>query len=111
MPAAEILGGQLAGIRIEPVTLMFYDPESRTLLRTRPNLSEMFRTSVVGSQSGKAERQAKAGAKQAAEQPSWDTRRDPEAGQVEQQRRSPIHRVAFQLTVLAGATKPVSLGT
>jgi hypothetical protein len=55
--AAEILGGQLADIRIEPVTLMFYDPESRTLLRTRPNLSEMCRTSVVGSQSGKAQRQ------------------------------------------------------
>jgi hypothetical protein len=35
--AAEILGGQLAGIRIEPNTLMFYDPESRVLLRTRPN--------------------------------------------------------------------------
>jgi transposase InsO family protein len=35
--AAEILGGQLAGIRIEPATPMFYDPESRTLLRTRPN--------------------------------------------------------------------------
>jgi hypothetical protein len=81
--AAEILGGQLAGIRIEPVTLMFYDPESPTLLRTRPNLSEMCRTSVAGSQSGKAERQGQAGAKQAAEQPSWDTRRDREAGQVE----------------------------
>jgi Integrase core domain len=35
--AAEILSGQLAGIRIEPATLMFYDPESRVLLRTRPN--------------------------------------------------------------------------
>jgi transposase InsO family protein len=35
--AAEILGGQLAGIRIEPATLMFYDPETRVLLRTRPN--------------------------------------------------------------------------
>lgn len=35
--AAEILGGQLVGIRIEPATLMFYDPESRVLLRTRPN--------------------------------------------------------------------------
>ena len=35
--AAEILGGQLAGIRIEPATLMFYDPASRALLRTRPN--------------------------------------------------------------------------
>jgi hypothetical protein len=35
--AAEILGGQLVGIRIEENTLMFYDPQSRTLLRTRPN--------------------------------------------------------------------------
>ena len=35
--AAEILGGQLVGIRIEPATLMFYDPGSRALLRTRPN--------------------------------------------------------------------------
>jgi len=32
-----ILGGQLVGIRIEPATLMFYDPATRTLLRTRPN--------------------------------------------------------------------------
>jgi Integrase core domain len=35
--AAEILSGQLAGIRIEPSTLMFNDPGSRALLRTRPN--------------------------------------------------------------------------
>jgi hypothetical protein len=35
--AAEILGGQLVGIRIEPATLMFYDPTTRALLRTRPN--------------------------------------------------------------------------
>jgi len=35
--AAEILGGQLAGIRIEENTLMFYDPTTRVLLRTRPN--------------------------------------------------------------------------
>jgi transposase InsO family protein len=35
--AAEILGGQLVGIRIEPATLMFYDPTTRVLLRTRPN--------------------------------------------------------------------------
>jgi transposase InsO family protein len=35
--AAEILGGQLVGIRIEPATLMFYDPATRALLRTRPN--------------------------------------------------------------------------
>jgi hypothetical protein len=35
--AAEILGGQLVGIRIEPGALMFYDPGTRVLLRTRPN--------------------------------------------------------------------------
>jgi hypothetical protein len=35
--AAEILGGQLVGIGIEPATLMFYDPATRALLRTRPN--------------------------------------------------------------------------
>lgn len=35
--AAEILGGQLVSIRIEPKTLMFFDPGTRVLLRTRPN--------------------------------------------------------------------------
>jgi Integrase core domain len=35
--AAEILGGQLVGIRIEPGALMFYEPATRVLLRTRPN--------------------------------------------------------------------------
>jgi hypothetical protein len=35
--AAEILGGQLVAIRIEAHTLMFYDPGTRVLLRTRPN--------------------------------------------------------------------------
>lgn len=35
--AAEILGGQLVGIRIEQNTLMFFDPATRVLLRTRPN--------------------------------------------------------------------------
>jgi hypothetical protein len=35
--AAEILGGRRVGIRIEPATLMFYDLDSRELLRTRPN--------------------------------------------------------------------------
>jgi hypothetical protein len=35
--AAEILGRQLAGIRIEPATLMFFDPATRVPLRTRPN--------------------------------------------------------------------------
>lgn len=35
--AAEILAGRRVGIRIEPATLMFFDLESRELLRTRPN--------------------------------------------------------------------------
>ena len=35
--AAEILGGRRVGIRIEPATLMFYDLETRELLRTRQN--------------------------------------------------------------------------
>jgi transposase InsO family protein len=35
--AAEILGGQRVGIRIEATTLMFYDLDSRELLRTRAN--------------------------------------------------------------------------
>jgi hypothetical protein len=35
--AAEILGGQLVSIRIEPATLMFFAPGTRALLRTRPN--------------------------------------------------------------------------
>ena len=35
--AAEILGGQRVGIRIEPDLLMIYDLDSRELLRTRPN--------------------------------------------------------------------------
>ena len=35
--AAEILGGRRVGIRIEPATLMFYDPATRELLRTRTN--------------------------------------------------------------------------
>jgi hypothetical protein len=35
--AAEILGGMLVSIRIEPATLMFFDPATRVLLRTRPN--------------------------------------------------------------------------
>jgi transposase InsO family protein len=37
--AAEILGGQLVGIRIEPNVLMFFDPTTRVLLRTRPTRS------------------------------------------------------------------------
>ena len=35
--AAEILGGRQVGIRIEPSTLMFYDLDTRELLRTRKN--------------------------------------------------------------------------
>jgi transposase InsO family protein len=35
--AAEILRGRRVGIRIEPATLMFFDLETRELLRTRPN--------------------------------------------------------------------------
>ena len=35
--AAEILGGMMVSIRIEPATLMFFDPATRVLLRTRPS--------------------------------------------------------------------------
>ena len=35
--AAEILGGMLVSIRIEENTLMFFDPATRVLLRTRPS--------------------------------------------------------------------------
>jgi transposase InsO family protein len=35
--AAEILGGRPVTVRIEPQTLMFLDPDTRELLRTRPN--------------------------------------------------------------------------
>ena len=35
--AAEILGGRRVSIRIEEHTLMFFEPETRELLRTRPN--------------------------------------------------------------------------
>src|SRR5262245_25985619 len=35
--AAEILGGRRVGIRIEGNTLMFFDPQTRELLRTRPS--------------------------------------------------------------------------
>jgi hypothetical protein len=37
VPAAEILAGRLVGIRIESATLMFFDLDTRELLRTRPN--------------------------------------------------------------------------
>jgi transposase InsO family protein len=35
--AAEILGGRRVGVRIEQNTLMFFDPATRELLRTRPS--------------------------------------------------------------------------
>jgi transposase InsO family protein len=35
--AAEILGGRRVGVRIEENTLMFFDPTTRELLRTRPS--------------------------------------------------------------------------
>jgi hypothetical protein len=35
--AAEILGGTMVSIRIEQNTLMFFDPATRFLLRTRPS--------------------------------------------------------------------------
>jgi transposase InsO family protein len=37
LPAAEILAGRRVTIRIEEHTLMFFDPLTRELLRTRPN--------------------------------------------------------------------------
>ena len=37
LPAAEILGGRRAAIRIEEHALMFVDPTTRELLRTRKN--------------------------------------------------------------------------
>ena len=35
--AADILGGRRVSIRIDPATLSFFDPETRQLLRIRPN--------------------------------------------------------------------------
>jgi hypothetical protein len=35
--AAEILAGRRVGIRVDEHTLMFFDPDTRELLRTRPN--------------------------------------------------------------------------
>jgi hypothetical protein len=35
--AAEILAGRRVAIRIEPATLCFFDPDTRQLLRTRPD--------------------------------------------------------------------------
>jgi hypothetical protein len=35
--AAEILGGRRVCVRVEQATLMFFDPETRELLRTRPS--------------------------------------------------------------------------
>jgi hypothetical protein len=43
--AAEILGGCRVGIRIETDTIMFYDLDSRELLRVRPTRSAMTRSS------------------------------------------------------------------
>jgi transposase InsO family protein len=37
VPAAELLAGRRVSIRIEENTLMFFDPETRELLRTRPS--------------------------------------------------------------------------
>jgi transposase InsO family protein len=37
VPAAEILAGRHVGIRIEPATLLFFDVDTRELLRARPN--------------------------------------------------------------------------
>ena len=37
--AAEILAGRQVSVRIEPATLAFFDPDTRELLRTRPNPS------------------------------------------------------------------------
>ena len=41
--AAEILGGRPVIVRIEPQTLMFVDPDTRELLRVRPNRSRASR--------------------------------------------------------------------
>jgi transposase InsO family protein len=35
--AAEILAGRRVAIRVDPTTLMFFDPDTRDLLRVRPN--------------------------------------------------------------------------
>jgi hypothetical protein len=35
--AAEILAGRRVGVRVDEQTLMFFDPDTRELLRTRPN--------------------------------------------------------------------------
>ena len=37
VPAGEILAGRRVSIRIEEATLMFFDPDTRELLRTRPS--------------------------------------------------------------------------
>jgi transposase InsO family protein len=37
VPAGEILAGRRVSIRVEEATLMFFDPETRELLRTRPS--------------------------------------------------------------------------
>jgi hypothetical protein len=37
VPAAEILAGRRVSIRVDEHTLMFFDPDTRHLLRTRTN--------------------------------------------------------------------------
>jgi hypothetical protein len=37
VPAGEILAGRRVSIRVEEATLMFFDPDTRELLRTRPS--------------------------------------------------------------------------
>jgi hypothetical protein len=44
--AAEILGGQRSGIRIEPATLMFYDPTARSCCAPGPN--RLYRHKAAG---------------------------------------------------------------
>ena len=41
--AAEILAGRPVGIRIDTATLAFFDPDTRTLLRVRPNPLDLER--------------------------------------------------------------------
>jgi hypothetical protein len=44
--AAEILRGRQVAIRIEPHTLLFFDPATREVLRSRPH--QLTRTEVLG---------------------------------------------------------------
>lgn len=45
--AAEILAGRRVSIRIEPQVLMFFDPDTRELLRTRPNQLPADRVNAI----------------------------------------------------------------